>query len=182
VTTDQGPETKQPETKHIVCLVGTDHHAFDRVIAWCDALAARDDVTVFVQYGQSKPPSVAAGRDFLGHDELLAELGRAHVAITHGGPGLINDVQSAGLWPIVVPRDPERDEHVDGHQQRFSRRLGAEGVVFLAEDESTFTGEVDRQLAAPRGASASGEDRAARVTASVHEFGRLVDELLAGRG
>jgi UDP-N-acetylglucosamine transferase subunit ALG13 len=173
--------TGPAEAKHIVCLVGTDHHPFDRVIAWCDALAARDDVSVFVQYGQSRPPSVAQGRDFLGKAELDDELSRAHVAITHGGPGLINDVQNAGLWPIVVPRDPEQGEHVDAHQQRFAARLGAEGVVFVPQDEAAFVTEVERQLAAGRGAGASGDDRAARVTASVREFGRLVDELLEGR-
>jgi UDP-N-acetylglucosamine transferase subunit ALG13 len=170
--------TPSPTGQHVVCLVGTDHHPFDRLIEWCDALAARDDLSVLVQYGQSRPPSVAGGRAFLGRDELTAELGRAHVAITHGGPGLINDVQQAGLWPIVVPRDPELAEHVDGHQQRFSARLGAEGVVYVAQDQAAFVREVDRQLAAPRGAGASAEDRAARVTASVQEFARLVDELV----
>jgi UDP-N-acetylglucosamine transferase subunit ALG13 len=173
--------TNAPAPKHIVCLVGTDHHPFDRVIAWCDALAARDDVTVLVQYGQSRAPSVATGRDFLDRDELVDELSRAHVAITHGGPGLINDVQSAGLWPIIVPRDPALDEHVDRHQQRFSARLGAEGVALVALDEAAFIAAVDRQLAAPRGTGASADDRAARVTASVQEFARLVDDLLAQR-
>jgi len=170
-----------PLPKRLVCLVGTDHHPFDRVVSWCDRLAARGDIEVLVQYGQSRRPATAEGRDFLGKDELTAELARAHVAVTHGGPGLINDVQQAGLWPIVVPRDPTLDEHVDQHQQRFSARLGAEGVVFVADNEDEFVGEVDRQLAAARGAEANAENRAARVTASVQEFARLVDELV-GRG
>jgi UDP-N-acetylglucosamine transferase subunit ALG13 len=164
--------------KRVVCLVGTDHHPFDRVVGWCDGLAARGDVEVLVQYGRSRPPSTAEGRDFLAKDELTAELARAHVAVTHGGPGLINDVQQAGLWPIVVPRNPALDEHVDQHQQRFSARLGAAGVVFVADEQDAFVREVNRQLAAPRDAGASAEDRAARVTASVQEFARLVDELV----
>ena len=114
----------------VVCLVGTDHHRFDRVIGWCDHLAVdRPDIEIVVQHGLSPAPTHAAGRDFFDKDELLDVLQRAHVAITHGGPGLISEVRSAGLLPLVVPRDPARGEHVDGHQQRFVARMDKSGLV-----------------------------------------------------
>jgi UDP-N-acetylglucosamine transferase subunit ALG13 len=162
----------------VLCLVGTDHHPFDRVIAWCDALAERrPDVEVLVQHGRSDPPQTAAGQAFLEKAELLAALERAHVAISHGGPGLISEVRSAGLLPIVVPRDPERGEHVDGHQQRFVARMSKSGLVTEVADETAFGDAITDQLAAPRGGIDADADRS-RVEASVARFAELVEGAL----
>lgn len=171
-----------PATKLVLCLVGTDHHPFDRVIAWCDQLAEqRNDVRVLVQHGWSAPPKVAEGQDFFDKTRLRLALQEAHVAISHGGPGLISDVREAGLLPIVVPRDPERGEHVDGHQQRFVARMDKSGLIVEVADQVAFSSAIAAQLAADRGGIDVAADRS-RVEASVARFAALVDGVVKPRG
>lgn len=162
----------------VLCLVGTDHHPFDRVIGWCDQLAAqRPDVRVLVQHGRSDPPRVAQGQAFLEKAELLAALQEAHVAISHGGPGLISEVRGTGLLPIVVPRDPALGEHVDGHQQRFVARMSKSRLVDEVADEVAFSAAIADQLSKPRGGIDADADRS-RVEASVARFADLVEGVL----
>ena len=117
----------------IVILVGTDHHRFDRVVAWADRRQrAHPEGRVYVQYGQSTPPADAAGAAFVSPVELRSLVSEADVVITHGGPGTIHDARSAGHRPIVLPRDPGHGEHVDDHQQRFGAWCQERGLVSLA--------------------------------------------------
>jgi UDP-N-acetylglucosamine transferase subunit ALG13 len=164
----------------VLCFLGTDHHPFERLVAWCDALAtSRPDVDVLVQHGKSSPPRVADGRAFVGRDDLDALLGRASVAISHGGPGLISEIRAAGLQPIAVPRDPERGEHVDGHQVRFVDRLAQRGLVEVVVSELSLLDSVSRRLAHPLAARVDPAADEARVLASVRRFAGLVEELYA---
>lgn len=108
----------------LVASLGTDHHPFQRLVDWFDALAVRfPDLEVVVQHGHTPPPVVAAGHDFLPHAELLDLMRGAAVVVSHAGPGTIMDARRAGHRPVVVPRDPTLGEHVDGHQLRFARTL-----------------------------------------------------------
>ncbi|MCU1452202.1 MAG: glycosyl transferase family 28 [Acidimicrobiales bacterium] len=163
----------------VVVSVGTDHHRFDRLVDWADAWAGRHpEVQVLVQYGTSHPPSRAAGRDYLPFDELRRALSGATVVVSHGGPATIMDARAVGRRPIVVPRDPDLGEHVDGHQQRFSRWMAERGQVELAVDEGDLGRRIDTALADPGSVvidTASGD-----VAASVARFSALVDRLLDG--
>lgn len=134
-------------TAEVFVTVGTDHHPFDRVIAWVDDWAATADERAFVQHGASRPPSVAEGAAFVGHDELLTRIRDARVVVSHGGPGTIVDCLRSGKKPIVVPRDPEHGEHVDDHQIRFTRRLASSGYIHLAGSPEEFRSLVDGALA-----------------------------------
>lgn len=172
----------QTPRQRVLCLLGTDHHPFRRLVAWCDTLAIRrPDVEVLVQYGHSVAPTAASGIAFLDKDSLNRGLADAHVAITHGGPGLISDVRNAGLEPLVVPRDPDLGEHVDGHQQRFVKRIASSGIVQALETETEFLDEVDRQLARPRGSSVDAAGHVQRVATSVARFAALVEPLRPAR-
>jgi UDP-N-acetylglucosamine transferase subunit ALG13 len=131
----------------VLVLVGTDHHPFDRVITWADALAQRHpEADVLVQHGHSPSPRVARGRDFLGHDEMLDLLDRAESVVCHGGPGTIMDARSVGHVPVCVPRDPTLGEHVDAHQQRFAALVARAGIVSLAQSWDELCLAVDGQL------------------------------------
>jgi UDP-N-acetylglucosamine transferase subunit ALG13 len=162
------------------CLVGTDHHPFDRLVSWCDALAeARPDVDVVVQYGRSTAPTVATGQPFLSREELADLLARAHVAVSHGGPGLISEIRAAGLQPVAVARDPDHGEHVDGHQLRFIDRMGRAGIVEVATTQPGFVDIVTARLADPY-STVAGVD-GSHVAASVSRFAGLVEDLLERR-
>jgi UDP-N-acetylglucosamine transferase subunit ALG13 len=162
----------------VLCMVGTDHHPFTRLVSWCDALAAaRHDVDVVVQYGLSRPPEVAHGRDFLDRDEMGSLLGRARVAISHGGPGSVSDIRAAGLHPIAVPRDPARGEHVDGHQINFLDRMAKDGLVDLITSRQPFLNLLDWRLDQPVLAQVDRVVDEARVLATVNRFAHLVNGL-----
>jgi UDP-N-acetylglucosamine transferase subunit ALG13 len=162
--------------------VGTDHHPFERLVSWCDTLAGdRPEVDVLVQHGQSSAPRVARGKAFLGKDELASLLGRASVAISHGGPGLISEIRAAGLRPLVVPRDPELGEHVDGHQIRFVDRMSKRGLVEVVGSGDCFLDSVNRRLSEPLAERIDPVADEARVLASVNRFATLVEELYVRR-
>lgn len=129
---------------YVAVLLGTDRHPFHRLVEWAAALAAeegaerdgaeQDGATWFIQHGYTPwPPADApanlAGAEILGIGDLDAVLEQADVVITHGGPGLIMEARAARHTPIVLPRNPELGEHVDGHQQDFTARLAAEGAI-----------------------------------------------------
>jgi UDP-N-acetylglucosamine transferase subunit ALG13 len=166
----------------VLCLLGTDHHPFTRLVSWCDDLAtARPDVDVLVQHGSTGGPCVATGKDFLDKQILTETLQRAQVAICHGGPGLISDVRSAGLHPLVVARDPGLGEHVDGHQMRFVARVAASGIVRSIATYDELANSVATMLASARGAGVDASEDQARVQASVDRFARVVEPLRRGR-
>jgi UDP-N-acetylglucosamine transferase subunit ALG13 len=164
----------------VVCLVGTDHHPFERLVSWCDALAtSRPDIDVLVQHGQSAPPRVAEGRAFLPRQDLVALLRRAWVAVSHGGPGVISEITAAGLRPLAVPRDPARGEHVDGHQIRFLDAMGRRGLVDVVADQELFLTSVARRLTQPREQWVDRVAAEARVLATVRRFADLIEPLYA---
>jgi UDP-N-acetylglucosamine transferase subunit ALG13 len=166
----------------VLCLLGTDHHPFARLVSWCDELAAAyPEVEVLVQHGSTDAPTKAAGKDFFDKQALTDALDRAHVAICHGGPGLIGDVRAAGLHPLVVARDPSRGEHVDGHQMRFVARIAASGIVTSVGSYDELADNVATMLATARGTGMDAADDRARVAASVARFANVVEPLRRGR-
>jgi UDP-N-acetylglucosamine transferase subunit ALG13 len=166
-------------TPLVLALAGTDHHPFDRMVQWVDAVAARHtDVRFVVQHGATRPPSTAEGHPFLAHDRLLALLADALVVVCHGGPGTVMDAREAGHVPLCLPRDPRLGEHVDGHQQRFAALVGEAGVVRVVatlDDFHAVLGEALRHgNAGTRAATALSRDREdARARVGI-EFDQLI--------
>ncbi|MDT9594387.1 glycosyltransferase [Nocardioides zeae] len=164
----------------VVALVGTDHHPFDRLVGWMDAFArqhAAAGTRVVVQHGHSAAPSVAEGRAFLGHDELVELVGAAGVVVCHGGPGTIMDARRVGHVPVCVPRDPERGEHVDGHQLRFAEVAEGAGMVQLATSRDDALARVEQSLEASAQLVAS--DASAHAAAA--RFAHHVDPVVGRR-
>jgi UDP-N-acetylglucosamine transferase subunit ALG13 len=146
-------------------MVGTDFHPFDRLVGWIDDWLERagDGVRCVVQHGSSRPPRNASAAAYLSYTELQTAMGSADIVVCHGGPATITEARAHGHRPICVPRDPALDEHIDGHQQRFARRLGEAGLVRLAETPEALNVALAETLAqAPR------DRRAAGVAARPH--------------
>ena len=164
----------------VLVAVGTDHHPFDRVVEWVDTWleqGAAGRVDALVQYGHSQPPAVAEGSALLDHEDLQDAMNRADVIVCHGGPATITEARRHGKLPICVPRDPERGEHVDSHQQLFARRMGTGGIVRLAETRDALWSALDAALSEPStfriASSANGV-----ASASTDRFADLVSPLL----
>lgn len=165
------------ETFTVVVSVGTDHHPFDRLVQWIDQWAAsHPNVAVFVQRGASEAPVNVANAEIVAHGDLLRLFAGASVVVSHGGPSTVMDARAAGRLPIIVPRDPYRGEHVDGHQMRFADHLELHGLARLAGSESEFRQLLDEAVARPTDFHINRTD--ANAPSGVAEFGSVVDRLL----
>lgn len=166
--------------RFLLVLVGTDHHPFDRVVTWVEEWldAQADPPQTFVQHGTARPPRRADGVAITGRDELAALMARADVVVSHGGPATITEIRRHGVLPVVVPRDPARGEHVDAHQQRFARRMGASGFVLTCETREELHARLDSAVADPSTVSVDPGEEAARLEASVRRFAEVVDPLV----
>jgi len=140
-----------------------------------------------VQHGTASPPLRAEGVRLLDHATLESLLREATVVVSHGGPATIAEARAAGRLPVVVPRDPRHGEHVDDHQQRFARRLGAAGLVRLCEDEKSLHAALDGALRDPESVQLhpadSFEDPAGEAgpAGAAARVGAVVDALVDGR-
>lgn len=158
----------------VVASVGTDHHRFDRMLEWIGDAAQQLDLDVFVQRGATPAREGVPGVDYTAADELGRLMAAADYVVCHGGPGTISLARSNGHKPIVIARDPARDEHVDDHQMRYVAKLTAEGQI----DSTQSFDELLGLLAAPRPRlEVADTDPAADA---VREFGSLVAKLAAG--
>ncbi|MEP6758541.1 MAG: sulfotransferase [Actinomycetota bacterium] len=142
---------RSPSEPLVVVLVGTDHHPFDRLVAWADRWAGTRRARVIIQHGTARPPEHAEGVRLLPFTELTQLLRDATAVVCHGGPGTIATARAAGIRPIAVARDPARAEHVDGHQLRFVAAAARTGEVVVVADEAALHAALDLALAAPVG-------------------------------
>lgn len=134
----------------VLVSVGTDHHRFDRLVDWIDSwTAANPGVRVVVQRGTARPPATAESVDLVPYDRMVELMDEADAVVVQGGPAGILDARGAGKLPIVVPRRPDLDEHVDGHQITFARWMAERGQVLLAESEDDLHRLLDRILSDP---------------------------------
>lgn len=125
--------------------VGTDHHPFDRLISWTEEFLESYEPFVdkcWVQFGSSRQPRWGESADFLKADEMKRYVEEADVVVCHGGPATIGLVWQAGLRPLVVPREPEFGEHVDGHQGRYVEWLMAWDLAYVARSSGEFEGSL----------------------------------------
>ncbi|MBR8741257.1 glycosyltransferase [Nocardiopsis sp. MG754419] len=150
-TTSQRPHRQDDHTHpDVVVSVGTDHHAFDRLVRWVDDYARRHpDLRVLVQHGHSAAPSSSTGTPFLPGETLSEAMEHAGAVVCHGGPGTIVQARSSGHLPIVVARDPELDEHVDDHQLLFVDRLERSGRVRACATAQGLYALLDKALSSP---------------------------------
>ncbi len=141
----------QHQGKRIFVIMGTDVHPFSRLCSWADQwIRTRPTDHVLVQHGYTPPPAIAQGVEILSPEELGRTLATTDVAISHGGPGTISAIRTAGLQPIVFPRDPEHGEHVDGHQMRFAKWASDRGIATVAFDLEQLDSAVRKALSQPQ--------------------------------
>lgn len=166
----------------VLVAVGTDKHPFGRLVDWLThwhaATVGLVDLTL--QHGHTRAPAVPGAVSFLGHAALQEAMSRADLVVCHGGPATILEARRHGHLPIVVPRDPERGEHVDDHQQLFARRLGAAGMVALCETQEQLYDALDAGLNDPSRYAVTADPQAHRAqVAAVARVGAIVEELVA---
>lgn len=179
-----GPRRDTDPVFTVLVIVGTDHHRFDRLVDWLDAWGEQQEqpTRVVFQHGSARPPRYGEGHQLLPHEQLQELMATATVLVTHGGPATICEAWQHGRMPVVVPRDPALGEHVDGHQQRFSRRLGTQGQVLLCEDRSDLERALDAAREDPSHVRFGAEEGRGKVVAdTVSRIAEVIDGLVDAR-
>ena len=118
---------------------------FDRLVGWVDDWAARRERSdVVAQIGPSDyVPRQLEVVPFMTPPEFRARLEAADIVIAHAGMGSIINALELAKPILVVPRHGEWDETRNDHQIATARRLGAEGLVAVADTAE----DLERELA-----------------------------------
>lgn len=162
--------------QRILVLVGTDHHPFTRAVRWAESWVARHpDSDVYVQHGFSEAPTLVRGDAFVDQPTLRHMLRHADIVICHGGPGSVTDARTAGHRPLVLPRDPDRGEHVDDHQQRFAAWADDKGLIEACADVT----DLDRAVLLAAEGSGTRMGAADRRSDAIYAAVRRFSDLLA---
>lgn len=163
----------------IVVTLGTDFHPFNRLVEWVDEWLTCNtalQAETLIQHGMSSPSRLAVNTAFLPNEELTAAMQMADIVIVHGGPASIFESRHQGRLPVCVPRDPEKGEIVDDHQQRFARRLATNGLVLLCEERAAFISTLDELLSTPELGRVEVDDR--RFVNTMLELDDIVSALV----
>lgn len=128
----------------IFATCGSSHFRFDRMMEALAALSAHD---LYVQHGPAQPPPHARAVEFLSFEEIVDNISRADVVISHAGVGSILCAIRAGHTPVIFPRLSRYNEAVDDHQAELAQALSEKGSAVVAWDAADLPAAV---AAAPR--------------------------------
>ena len=106
----------------IFVTVGTHEQPFNRLIKYIDLLKKDGVISeeVIMQIGFSTyRPKYCKWSSLIPYKEMISNIEKARIVITHGGPASFIMSLQIGKIPIVVPRRVEFDEHVNNHQVDF---------------------------------------------------------------
>ena len=106
----------------IFVTVGTHEQQFNRLVKYIDNLKKNykidDDIIIQSGFCTYKPKYCKYSK-LLSYDEMLSNIKKARIVITHGGPASFITPLQYGKIPIVVPRQKQYGEHVNNHQVDF---------------------------------------------------------------
>lgn len=122
----------------IFVTVGTHEQPFNRLIQCIDELKKigiiKEDVIMQIGYSTYIPHQCKWKKMFL-HDEMIENVQKARIVITHGGPASFLMAVQMEKIPIVVPRQYKYGEHVNDHQLRFARVIAErQNQIILVEE------------------------------------------------
>jgi UDP-N-acetylglucosamine transferase subunit ALG13 len=111
---------------------------------------------------------------------MVDAMSEAVAVVCHGGPATIMLARQCGRMPLVVPRDPERGEHVDDHQLRFSRWMADKGQIVAIPDIGVLEDQLALALTDATALRLGGDGD--ETAAAVARFTELVNDLMESRG
>ncbi|MDK2967455.1 glycosyltransferase [Lacrimispora sp.] len=110
----------------IFATVGTHEQPFNRLLKEIDRLKETGIILedVIIQTGYSTyEPRYCEWHKLLPYDDMVKNVERARIVITHGGPASFIMPLQIGKIPVVVPRQYEFHEHVNNHQVEFTKAV-----------------------------------------------------------
>ncbi|MBR1443078.1 MAG: multidrug MFS transporter [Firmicutes bacterium] len=122
----------------IFVTVGTHEQPFNRLVEYIDKWADPHDEEVVIQTGFSTyEPKNCKWQKLFTYSEMISNVNKARIVITHGGPSSFIMPLQIGKVPIVIPRKYEFDEHVNNHQIDFCNQVAKrQSNIIVVEDVS----------------------------------------------
>lgn len=167
----------------IFVTVGTHEQPFDRLLEEIDRLKGegiiREDVIMQTGFSTYEPKYCEWSK-LLPYPQMLENVRKARIVITHGGPASFIMPLQIGKVPIVVPRQLQYAEHVNNHQVEFTRavaeRMGNIIPVYDIEDLAQTIADYDKTAAqmAKNNLSSNNQQFNRRLE-------QMASELLAGK-
>lgn len=118
----------------ILVTVGTEKYPFNRLMEWIDNLIIQgflnlEQEEVVIQYGScTVVPAGVQNHTVLPETDFLSLVEEARIIIAHCGEGTMDLLDSVAKPFILVPRQGEKQEHVDDHQLELARELEKQAV------------------------------------------------------
>jgi UDP-N-acetylglucosamine transferase subunit ALG13 len=170
----------------LLVTVGTDHHTFGRLMDWLDnwlAAGGRERVRPVVQHGATRPPrrelvGPSGAVPHLDYDRLQELMAQASIFVCHAGAATIMEARRLGRLPIIVAREAGLGEIVDGHQARFARRIGAEGIAVNCESEADLHAALNRAVAHPEDFTIPEALDPTAISEPIRRTAALIDNLI----
>ena len=132
----------------IFATVGTHEQPFNRLLEEIDRLKETGIILedVIIQTGYSTyEPRYCEWHKLLPYDDMVKNVERARIVITHGGPASFIMPLQIGKIPVVVPRQYEFHEHVNNHQVEFTKAVKERyGNIIPVYDISELTDVIVR--------------------------------------
>lgn len=110
----------------IFVTVGTHEQPFNRLVKCIDELVKNAVITedVIIQTGFTEfVPQYCQSFKLLTYQEMVKNMEKAKIIITHGGPASFVMSLQVHKVPIVVPRYHHFGEHVNNHQVEFVKAI-----------------------------------------------------------
>ena len=122
----------------IFVTVGTHEQQFNRMIQEVDRLKGKgiieDEVVMQTGFSTYEPKHCKWSK-LIPYEEMNANIEKARIVITHGGPASFIAPLQIGKIPIVVPRQKRYEEHVNDHQVEFCKAVEERmGNIIVVED------------------------------------------------
>lgn len=116
--------------------VGNATQPFPRLLDAVAHIAAQLPQPVIIQYGAATGfhAPFCQCTDYFGMQDFEGHIAAAELLILHAGAGSVIHAVRDGKVPVVVARCAALGEHVDNHQQEFSRELMQLGKVVVCQD------------------------------------------------
>lgn len=131
-----------PRVRRLVVTVGVNEsHGFPQLVERLQEIVPRE-VHVLWQIGNTAV-DVPGARRSVPADELRAAMEDADAVVAHAGTGSALAAMDAGRLPLLVPRRPRHDEHVDDHQRQTAEQLQAIGLASAADVEELTWGDIE---------------------------------------
>lgn len=126
----------------IFVTVGTHEQQFNRLIEEIDRLKGdgiiEDEVVIQTGFSTFEPKHCKWSK-LIPYEKMEANVKKAKIVITHGGPASFIAPLQIGKIPIVVPRQKKYGEHVNDHQLDFCKAVEERmGNIIVVEDVKTL--------------------------------------------